>query len=722
MLSVKDKAIVAVENFYNNKNLYVTITRKIFNRICKDYLLLCMKPIHDALETCELEPDDIDEIILVGGATRMPCIQDNIRLFFKGNIPYCSVNPDEVVAVGAGIQAYIINNHEDPFAESVVLLDVIPLSLGVETIGGVMDVIVPRNTTIPTTRKKLYTSDSDFENTVTIKVYEGERKMTKDNFFVGQFDLTGIDDTVPRGFAEIQISFSIDMNGIINITAVDKKNGENKKSIRVNGNKGRLTKERINQLINEAHEMEMYDKLEREKKNCYYEIEDLCSNVLINLKNDEFKLKDEDKTYIRGDINKILDWLHKQSYHKREKKEYHRILKKLNKTYGTLMLKCTRDNNKVSGVHVKNKNNTSIFDSDNEDETIYEKLNEDELGLEDNVTEEKKKQIKNTRTYLCDLCYSIIDVLNHSNIKKKDKTILKDMIDDTLLWVHVGEKIKLVEYTEKIDSLNSMCDKIVEKYGDDIFDNFINKKTKTLKEELEYLCYAILTSINNNMFIVENKYIKTLEEKVSSALDWIIQLQVKKRKSELKEKDFIVDDDLYQKKINDINDYCDILYNKMNSINIPRFSDSVVLVQNNTQYDDGISLEDLKNMEGSVKDDSGDNETLFYAHIKKLYDLINELYEWTIINKQQSYTIFKNYKFNKSEFINKINQINQECGLCLHFNGDCELENVYNINKKINDIFVMYILEVRGKKKYHVPDKIKGEIDELYRMIMDIHV
>src|SRR4029079_18691823 len=146
-------------------------------------------------------------------------IKENLKLFFGGKEPNSSVNPDEVVAAGSAIQAYILSHESDPFSENIVLLDIIPLSLGVETIGGIMNVLIPRNSVIPIKRKRKYTTDSDYETFVKVKIYEGERKMTKDNFLVGEFELIGI-EPAPRGIAEIEITFCVDVNGIISVTAL----------------------------------------------------------------------------------------------------------------------------------------------------------------------------------------------------------------------------------------------------------------------------------------------------------------------------------------------------------------------------------------------------------------------------------------------------------------------------------------------------------------------
>ena len=263
ILSVSLKTNIIVQNFYEDKDLILTLTRERLNYICKDLLILALKPLEDILESAELGKEDINEIILVGGMTRMPQIIDNVKKFFNGKEPNCSMNPDEVVAAGAAIQAFILSHDDDPFSENITLLDIIPLSLGIETIGGVMNFLVPRNTIIPITKKRIFTTDSDYDKSVVIKVYEGERKMTKDNFLVGEFELEGI-EPAPRGIARIEVKFNIDINGIITVSAediTDKDKLSVKKSITITGNKGRLKPEQINKLINEAREFEIKDRI-----------------------------------------------------------------------------------------------------------------------------------------------------------------------------------------------------------------------------------------------------------------------------------------------------------------------------------------------------------------------------------------------------------------------------------------------------------------------------
>jgi len=398
ILSVKLSTIIAVKDFYENKNIYIPITRKQFENICKDLFILCLKPVEDILISSELSRDDIDEILLVGGTTKIPKIRENLKNFFRKE-PNISINPDIVVAAGAAIQGYILANAEDAFSENVVLLDIIPLSLGVETIGGVMNVIIPRNSVIPIKRKRKYTTDSDYETEVKIKIYEGERKMTKDNFLVGEFILGGI-EPAPRGVAEIEITFNVDINGIISVTAIDLSTN-NKNAITITGNKGRLTKNKINKLVKEAAELEKRDRQEREKRQLHYEIEDLVSNVVVNIKNEEIQLKENDKEKVMKEIDTVIAWLKEKNYIDREKKEYYKVVKRLREKYGTLILKISHDKSNYKGMTTGGVKATSIYNTDEDD--VYTDIENEELGISNDMTKEdvdELKQLRNTLTNL----------------------------------------------------------------------------------------------------------------------------------------------------------------------------------------------------------------------------------------------------------------------------------------------------------------------------------
>mgnify|MGYP003386316477 CR=1 FL=1 len=606
-LSETKKTTIAVKDFYDDKHLFITITKEIFEKICKDLFILCLKSVDDVLKSCEIEKDEIDEILLVGGCTRMPSIRNNLKLYFNGKEPNSSINPDEVVAAGAAIQGYILSNESDPFSENVVLLDIIPLSLGVETIGGVMNVLIPRNSVIPIRRKRKYTTDSDYEESILVQIFEGERKMTKDNFKVGEFELFGI-ESAPRGIAQIEVSFSVDVNGIINVSAIDLKNNDNKKTISINSNKGRLSAEKIKELIQEAKSFEIIDKIEREKKQLFYEIEDLCSNIKINVNDDGFKLKENDKEMVLDEINKIFEWLQEKKYTEHNKKEYLRILDKLKKKYGTLILKVSHDDDDVKSAQNGNSKieSTSVFGNEEDEENIYEELENEELGINNIADEELKNEIKRLRETLLTLCHSIFDIISSDSLKIENDHVkeLREYVDDILLWTHVKEKISISEYKQKIDEVNKVCNDIVEKYADtQIFDeNEVTKQIKTKKNELEQLCYALMSSIISNILALHEKEIKKLKDTVTESLDWLVDINVKTECAELENKVFVVAEEEYQYKIDELNSLCTELYNSMLNINIS--SDFTILNNETNKNDENDENEKIENENENENDNN----------------------------------------------------------------------------------------------------------------------
>lgn len=565
ILSINTKMTISVRDFYDGKDLIIQLTRDKFNELCSDLLIFCLKSLDDIIRSTGKQKEDIDEIILVGGMTRVPAIYNNIKNFFNGKEPNCSINPDEAVAIGAAIQAHIISHRTDPFSEFVTLLDIVPLSFGVETIDGVMNKLIPRNSVIPITRKRRYTTDTDDVSSVKIKVFEGEREMTKDNYCVGEFILDGL-EKAPRGHVKIDVKFCIDVNGIITVYAEDVKNPENKKSLTITGNKGRLSQDEIARLVDESKNYEKKDKTEREQKQHYYEIDDLCNNILTNLNDKEFKLKESDQEMVTKEINEIVLWLKEKKFNERNNKEYVRVIKNIQRKYGTLILKTTGDNkNKVKTVN-ENVNATTVYGDDEDDEEklneIFEKIEEEEMGIE-NLSQEEKEEIKHMKNDLMELCYNINDVIKSESNGMTDehKTELRDFIDDIMLWIHVQNKLTKKDIEEKVDEINTACDKIMSEYEKQEKSVFKENKIKELitdsKHELEQLCYALKSSIESNMFSLSDDSIKTLNDKITDTLLWFGESNDKN-----------ISDEEYKQRVNELNEECNKLYQSMVNINL----------------------------------------------------------------------------------------------------------------------------------------------------------
>ena len=281
------------------KHLNLSLTRAKFDEIVLDLVNRTVDPCKKALSDAGLEASDIDEVILVGGSTRIPSIQDKVKEIF-GKEPNKSVNPDEVVALGAAIQGGVLAGDVD----DVLLLDVTPLSLGIETLGSVSTKLIERNTTIPTKKSQVFSTAADNQTTVEIHVLQGEREMAADNKTIGRFHLADIPPS-PRGVPQIEVTFDIDANGILNVSAKDKATGK-EQSIRIEASSG-ISDAEIEKMVNDSKKNEQKDKEKREQIDIINQSEHLLYETEKNIKENDDKLSDEDK----ASLNEKLDGLKK---------------------------------------------------------------------------------------------------------------------------------------------------------------------------------------------------------------------------------------------------------------------------------------------------------------------------------------------------------------------------------------------------------------------------
>nr|XP_024655938.1 endoplasmic reticulum chaperone BiP-like [Maylandia zebra] len=266
-LSARHQTHIEIEYFFKGQDFSETLTRVKFEELNMDLFRSTLKPVQKVLEDAELKKSDIHEIVLVGGSTRIPKIQQLVKEFFNGKEPCRGINPDEAVAYGTAVQAGVLSGEED--TGNVLLMDVCPMTLGVETVGGVMTKLIPRNTVVLIKEAQMFTTPSDYQTTVAIKVYEGEHPLTKDNHFLATFDLTGI-PPAPRGIPQIEVTFEININGILCVTAEDKATG-NKNEIITDQNW--LTPEDIKHMVNDAEHFAEEDKKLKERINAHNELE-----------------------------------------------------------------------------------------------------------------------------------------------------------------------------------------------------------------------------------------------------------------------------------------------------------------------------------------------------------------------------------------------------------------------------------------------------------------
>lgn len=496
-LSNNNNTKIKIPDFYNDIELFINLSRDKFNEICQDLIRMSVKPLYDVLELCELDKTNVNEIIMVGGMTRVPIIRYNIERFFNKDVN-CSINPDNVVSIGASIHGYMLLNNES-IQDKLLLIDRTSLSIGVETSGGIMDILIPRGSIIPIKKTKKYSTDTDYIESINIKIYEGERKFTKDNFLIGDFILSGIEKQ-KKGIPSIQITFSIDTDNIIKIYAEDLDNPLNKKSIQLSGNKQNLSQEQIEQIVENAKQMDQSDKIDKIKKESYMSIIDSSKKILENLSNDFVKIPDGYKQPIINNITEIYEWIKNKDYQTIDIEKYKEILHDYKINYSIYIFQQTNLVNELEASNLEEEKDKGIeiYDDDINTKKYEEQINYFRKVIDD--YEQIEKQIKIIKTINLKSSSITIITTNTHNIIEEELNNVINFASENIFKFFTKKNISddfVDEITNKLYLLDTNFKEKFNQYDAEF--NIVSKLIKKLEEKENYFLNLLESLEINNI-------------------------------------------------------------------------------------------------------------------------------------------------------------------------------------------------------------------------------
>lgn len=500
-LTTNTSVKIRMENFYNSHDLSVVLTREIFSEITHDLVSIIIKPINDLLEICDFVKSNVDEVIMVGGMTRVPLVRFNIERYFNKDVN-CSINPDNVVSIGCAIHGYMLLNGKN-IQDGLVLIDRTPLSIGLETTGGIMDVLIKRGQIIPYSITKKYTTDQDYVSSIDIKIFEGERKFTKDNFLIGDFSLSGIEEQ-KKGVPSIAITFVIDADGIVKITAEDLDNPLNKKSIQVSGNKQNLSKEQIEEIIEKAKSMDQADRIDKMKKESYILLIHNSQKILENVSAPTVKIPPDVKTLIMTNVQEILNWLNSTDYQSIDADKYKELLHDYKTNYSIYLI----------------QQNTPLVELESCNEA-----SEEEKGIdiydEDVLTKKYVEQIE----YFRNIINEYEKIKKHIGLKLADNSVLDEELEKAYHNVYSYASEKLLNFFIQKD----LTDQDVDQMVDELYNLDIGFKEIYQNSPISV---DVVSELINVLEERESKYLDIMEkldeenqemrERVQTILDIII--------------------------------------------------------------------------------------------------------------------------------------------------------------------------------------------------------